>query len=159
MLYFVMLFNALKEVFNWILERVLQNKYPFPTVDAVIKYYDGKKFEGIVLVQRRFPPLGWAFPGGFVEHNETLEKAVVREALEETGLHITGLEQFHTYSEPKRDPRIHTISTVFLCISSGTIKHGSDAKDAKVFSLNSLPKLCFDHNRILNDMKKSGKLK
>ena len=151
--------SILKEIFNWVLERVLSNKYPFPTVDAVIRYYKNNKFQGIVLVERRFPPFGWAFPGGFVEHNETLEIAVKREAEEETGLKITDLKQFHTYSEPKRDPRIHTISTVFLCKANGTIKHGSDAKNAKVFQLNQLPKICFDHKKIILDIKKSGKLK
>ncbi|MBI2598387.1 MAG: NUDIX hydrolase [Candidatus Diapherotrites archaeon] len=147
------------EIINWFLERVLSNKYPFPTVDAVIKYYKNGKFEGIVLVDRKFPPLGWAFPGGFVEHNETLEKAVAREVMEETGLHITGLEQFHTYSEPKRDPRIHTISTVFLCKAEGKIQSGSDAKNVKVFPLEQIPPLCFDHQKILEDLKKNGKLK
>src|SRR3989344_544601 len=101
-----MAFGVIREIFNWFLERVLSNKYPFPAVDTVISYYGGKKFLGIVLVDRRFPPKGWAFPGGFVEHNETLEHAVAREALEETGLKITDLEQFHTYSEPKRKPPI-----------------------------------------------------
>ena len=151
--------GVFREIFNWFLERVLSNKYPFPTVDAVIRYYDGNKFLGIVLVDRRFPPLGWAFPGGFVEHNETLEHAVAREAMEETGLEITDLEQFHTYSEPKLDPRIHTISTVFLCCAKGKIVVGSDAKDARVFLPSQLPKMCLGHAKVLGDLKKSGKLK
>lgn len=154
-----MALGVFREIFNWILERVLSNKYPFPAVDAVIRYYDGDKFLGIVLVDRRFPPRGWAFPGGFVEHNETLERAVVREAKEETGLKITDLKQFHTYSEPKRDPRIHTISTVFLCHAKGKIKPGSDAKGVRVFPKDLLPKMCFDHAKVLEDLKKSGKLK
>ncbi len=147
-----------KEIFNWVLNRVLQNKYPFPTVDAVIKIFENEKFAGIVLVERKFPPLGWAFPGGFVEQGETLEHAVVREAREETGLEIQIEKQFHTYSEPKRDPRIHTISTVFICRAHGIPRKGSDAKNAQVFSLNKIPKLCFDHEQILKDLKKTGEL-
>lgn len=148
-----------KEIFNWILNRVLQNKYPFPTVDAVIKIQESdNRITGIVLVERKFPPLGWAFPGGFVEQGETLETAVVREAKEETGLDITVEKQFHTYSNPKRDPRIHTISTVFICSAKGKPKKGSDAKQCKIVSLNQIPKLCFDHEKILGDLKKAGEL-
>ncbi len=147
-----------KEILNWILKRVLQNKYPFPTVDAAIKYYEKGEFKGIVLVERKFPPKGWAFPGGFVEQGETLETAVVREAKEETGLDIEVEKQFHTYSEPKRDPRIHTITTVFICKASGKIKSGSDAKNVKLFSLDKIPALAFDHNRIFDDLKKAGEL-
>jgi ADP-ribose pyrophosphatase YjhB (NUDIX family) len=150
--------SVLWEIINWVLGRVLQNKYPFPTVDAVIKLFDGKKFLGIVLVERKFPPFGWAFPGGFVEQGESLEKAVVREAKEETGLDIEIEKQFHTYSEPKRDPRIHTISTVFICKASGKIRGGSDAKKAQLFPLIKIPRLAFDHDKILNDLKKSGEL-
>lgn len=147
------------EAFNWFLGRVLQNKYPFPTVDAVIKYFDSKnQFQGIVLVNRKFPPLGWAFCGGFVEQGESLETAVVREAKEETGLDITIEKQFHTYSQPKRDPRIHTITTVYICRASGPIKTGSDAKNVQVFGLNQFPQLVFDHDEILQDLKKAGEL-
>lgn len=146
------------EILNWVLKRVLQNKYPFPAVDAVIQYRENGKFVGIVLVERRFPPLGWAFPGGFVEQGETLEKAVVREAKEETGLDIQIEKQFHTYSEPKRDPRIHVISTVFICTAKGKFQQGSDAKNVQLFSLEKIPKLCFDHEKILADLKKAGEL-
>ena len=148
-----------KEIFNWILNRVLQNKYPFPTVDAIIKHQNAKgQFDGLVLVERKFPPLGWAFPGGFVEQGESLETAVVREAREETGLDVQIVKQFHTYSEPKRDPRIHTISTVFICTASGTPQKGSDAKHVQIYALDKLPKLCFDHEKILADTRKAGEL-
>ncbi len=149
----------IREILNWFLKRVLQNKCPFPTVDAVIKLFDSEgNFQGLVLVERKFPPLGWAFPGGFVEQGESLETAVVREAKEETGLDIEIEKQFHTYSEPKRDPRIHMISTVFICRASGKIKSGSDAKNVKLFPLEKIPNLCFDHETILDDLKKAGEL-
>lgn len=66
---------------------------------------------GIVLIERKNPPHGWALPGGFVDYGESFEQAATREALEETGLKVELLRQFHTYSDPARDPRQHTAST------------------------------------------------
>lgn len=126
---------------------------PFVAVDALIKHYEKKKLAGIVLVERKNPPKGWALPGGFVDYGETLEQAVKREAREETGLKIKIIRQLHTYSNPKRDPRIHCISVAFLCKASGKLKHGSDAKKVKVFPLNRLPKLAFDHKKMVSDSK------
>lgn len=108
--------------------------------------------DGIVLIGRRNPPLGWALPGGFVEYGETLEAAAVREAYEETGLTVELLRQFHTYSDPSRDPRGHTISTVFLARGRGTPRASSDARDVGVFRQRALPRpLVFDHGQVLED--------
>jgi ADP-ribose pyrophosphatase YjhB (NUDIX family) len=119
---------------------------PTPTVDIIIEIGDA-----IVLIERRNPPYGWALPGGFVDYGESYEKAAVREAEEETGLSVTDLRQFHTYSDPDRDPRQHTASTVFIGISNGKPKAGDDAAKAELFTLENLPKLAFDHARILAD--------
>ena len=123
---------------------------PVPTVDAIIEV--GEK---IVLVQRRNPPHGWALPGGFVDYGETLEDAVRREAFEETGLRITLKGQFHTYSKPDRDPRLHTITTVFLASAEGCPVGGDDALQAAVFGPEDLPALVFDHRDILDDYYKA----
>lgn len=130
---------------------------PVPTVDVIIEVGGG-----IVLINRRNPPHGWALPGGFVDYGETLEHAAVREAREETGLDVTLLRQLHTYSDPARDPRQHTISTVFVATAQGEPQGGDDAREARVFPLDGLPaQLCFDHRAIIEDyrnaVKKQGK--
>lgn len=120
---------------------------PLPTVDIIIEINDG-----IVLIKRKNPPEGWALPGGFVEYGESLETAAVREAKEETGLDIQILRQFHTYSDPLRDPRFHTISTVFIAKARGVLAAGDDAEKAKIFTKLNLPeKIAFDHREILED--------
>ncbi len=124
---------------------------PKPTVDIVI-LLDGDR---VVLVDRRNAPLGWALPGGFVDEGEGLESAAVREAREETGLEVTLLEQLHTYSDPRRDPREHTISTVFLARASGSPRGGDDAARAEAFAWTALPSpLAFDHGEILADARR-----
>ncbi|MFH0826329.1 MAG: macro domain-containing protein [Candidatus Omnitrophota bacterium] len=125
----------------------LQNG-PFTTVDAIIEVEGG-----IVIIERSNPPFGWALPGGFVDYGESLEDAVTREAKEETGLELTGLKQFHTYSMPLRDPRFHTIGTVFLAKAKGKPEAGDDAAGLKVASLKEIEKLefAFDHKKILQD--------
>ena len=121
---------------------------PVPTVDIIIEV-DG---DGIVLIQRKNPPPGWALPGGFVDYGESLEEAAVREAREETGLDIELTGQFRAYSDPARDPRQHTITNVFLARASGRPMGGDDAARAEVFQPNRLPSpLAFDHQRILDD--------
>jgi len=122
-------------------------KNPIPTVDIIIELE-----KGIVLIKRKNPPFGWALPGGFVEYGESLEEAVLREAKEETGLDIKNLQQFHTYSRPDRDPRLHTISTVFIGKGIGVPKASDDALEIGIFNKNNLPEnLAFDHKKILSD--------
>jgi len=122
-------------------------KTPYLTVDCIIRYK-----QGIVLIQRRHPPAGWALPGGFCEIGETVEDAVRREVREETGLELEGLKQFRVYSDPDRDPRFHTVSVVFAADGKGELKGGDDAKKAKVFKLDELPKeIPFDHRKIIED--------
>ncbi|MCD6429664.1 MAG: NUDIX hydrolase [Deltaproteobacteria bacterium] len=120
---------------------------PVPTVDILISYEGG-----IVLIERLNPPPGWALPGGFVDYGESLETAAVREAREETGLEVELISQFHTYSDPQRDPRQHTISTVFTAVGKGKLQAGDDAGKAVVYFQDNLPvKIAFDHRRIIND--------
>ena len=124
---------------------------PAPTVDAVILLPGDR----VVLVRRRNPPHGWAIPGGFVDEGERLDVAAAREAEEETGLVVDGLEQFHTYSDPARDPRRHTISTVFLARASGEPTGGDDAAEARAFPWSALPDpIVFDHREILADVRR-----
>ncbi len=120
---------------------------PFLTVDVIIEI-DG----GIVLIERKNPPLGWAIPGGFVDYGESLEDAVRREAKEETGLNIDIVRQFHSYSDPARDARHHTVSVVFIATASGRPNAGDDAKKAEIFTEDTLPEdIAFDHRQILDD--------
>ena len=120
---------------------------PYLTVDIIIRVQGG-----IVLIKRKNPPLGWALPGGFVDYGESLEAAAMREAREETGLRICLVRQMHTYSDPKRDPRHHTVSTVFIAEGAGVLRAGDDAAKARVFDPADLPKpLVFDHAQILSD--------
>lgn len=122
-------------------------KSPYLTVDAIIE-----TSSGVVLIERSNPPSGWALPGGFVDYGESLEKAVVREAKEETNLELTDLKQFHTYSNPDRDPRFHTVTTVFAAKAKGKPKAGDDAAAVKVFTEHSLPaNMAFDHRHVLQD--------
>ena len=121
-------------------------KNPVPTVDIIIEM-EGK----IVLIERKNPPHGWALPGGFVNYGESLEDAAVREAKEETNLAITLLAQLGAYSDPNRDSRLHTITNVFIASGQGTLMGSDDAKQAALFTEDSLPELVFDHQRILMD--------
>ena len=120
--------------------------HPHPTVDIIIEMESG----GILLIERKNPPLGWALPGGFVDYGESLERAALREAKEETALDIKLKSQFHTYSDPKRDSRKHTISTVFIATAKGEPVAKDDAKDIGIFIQDNIPHpLAFDHEEIL----------
>ncbi len=131
-------------------EKVQQG--PFVTVDAIIEINDG-----IVLIERSNPPFGWALPGGFVDYGESLEDSVRREAKEETGLDLENLRQFHTYSAPDRDPRFHTVSTVYIAKGKGKPKADTDAANLKVVKIKDLPKyiFAFDHKQIIQDYLKT----
>ena len=133
-------------------------KRPWVAVDCVVWYGNG-----IVLVRRKNPPFKgyWALPGGFVEYGETVEEAVVREVLEETGLKVNLVGLVGVYSKPDRDPRWHIISIAYFAKAvGGMLKASSDAAEAKVFNVRNLPrKLAFDHDIIIRDaLKKYGSL-
>jgi ADP-ribose pyrophosphatase YjhB (NUDIX family) len=118
------------------------------TVDAVVL-----RERRVLLVERGVPPPGWALPGGFVDAGETLERAVVRELEEETGLRARDVSQFHVYSEPGRDPRHPTVSTIFLVEAPGEPRAGDDARRAGFFGVDALPEpMAFDHARIVQDV-------
>jgi 8-oxo-dGTP diphosphatase len=133
-------------------EKVKSYLNPCPAVDIIIEVAGG-----IVLIERKNEPLGWALPGGFVEYGETLEQTAVREAKEETSLTIVNLRLLGCYSDPQRDPRQHTISTVYVARGEGTPRADDDAAGLGIYPLSSLPDpLCFDHRKILDDY---GRLK
>jgi len=122
-------------------------RHPLVTVDIIIEYGGG-----IVLIERKNPPYGWAIPGGFVDYGETVEEAARMEAREETSLDLEELAQFHVYSDPARDPRGHTISVVFTAKGRGTPVAADDAKQVRLFREGELPEeIAFDHRQILND--------
>jgi len=124
---------------------------PAPTADVVILLPGDR----LVLVERRYPPPGWALPGGFVEVGETMEAAAVREAKEETGLDVELLDLVGLYSDPHRDPRSHTVTAVWLGRADGEPRGGDDAAQARAFSWDALPSpLAFDHAEVLRDARR-----
>ncbi len=134
----------------------MQKKYknPVPTVDIIIEVHDAGSLKGkkIILIERKNPPHGWALPGGFVDYGESLEDAARREAMEETSLEVELIRQFHTYSDPGRDPRHHTISTVYIAKAKGQPLGMDDAASAEIFDIKNLPpEIAFDHAKIIKD--------
>lgn len=128
------------------------HRHPVSTVDIIIEVIRDDGQPGVVLIERKNPPCGWALPGGFVDYGETLEQAAVREAREETSLEVKLEYQLHTYSDPGRDPRGHTISTVFVASAQGEPRGRDDALRAAVFTAADIVfPLAFDHRRILTD--------
>lgn len=109
--------------------------------------------ERIVLIARKNEPLGWALPGGFVDEGETVERAVRREMMEETGLELADLSQFHVYSDPERDPRWHCVSVVFTARGVGEPQAGDDAGEIRLVRPDEVldTELVFDHALVLRD--------
>jgi 8-oxo-dGTP diphosphatase len=127
---------------------------PAPTVDIIIELGD-RPHRPIVLVERKFEPLGWAIPGGFVDYGESVEDAARREALEETGLEVQLIQLLQVYSDPKRDRRKHTISLVYVAEAIGLPVAADDAKALEIFELWNIPThLCFDHDQIVMDYRR-----
>jgi 8-oxo-dGTP diphosphatase len=131
---------------------------PYLTTDAIIEYDDGKK-QGIVLIERKNPPYGWALPGGFHEIGLTSKENAMKEAKEETGLDTTILHMLGVYDDPRRDVRAHTVTIVYAAKGHGKLNAGDDAKNAKVFNEDDMPwdKIAFDHAKIIKDYYESMK--
>lgn len=150
---FVLFSGESLKIFQKNIENYLQHisgklrEGPFLTVDGIVEYDNA-----IVMIERKNPPLGWALPGGFVDYGETVEDAVRREIKEETNLEFSNFKLLGVYSDPKRDVRFHTVSSVFYGKGTGELKASSDAKNAKIYKVDSLPeKIAFDHRKIIED--------
>ena len=130
-------------------------KYPRPAVTADVVAITNESEPKVLLIQRGGEPFKgcWAFPGGFMEMDETTEQCAKRELEEETGLVLTDLHQIGAYSKVDRDPRGRTITVAYLAIVDGPlpVTGQDDAVNAEWFSINELPPLAFDHNEILTD--------
>ena len=126
-------------------------KTPYLTTDGIIELYEQNDFRGIILIERKNDPKGLALPGGFVDVGERVEDALVREMKEETDLDVEITKLLGIYSDPKRDPRFHTASAVFIAKAEGQPKGGDDAKEAKLYALEEIPleQLVFDHADIV----------
>ena len=124
---------------------------PLLAADIIIELLDPPG-RPVLLIERRYPPLGWAIPGGFVDVGETLENAARREAREETGLNVTLTALLGCYSDPRRDARGHTVSAVYVATARGAPQARDDAKNVALFTPEQFPQLlAFDHQQILTD--------
>ncbi len=135
-------------------------KTPFLSVDGIIKLFDkNSSFQGLVFIQRLNEPHGIALPGGFVDIGECVEDALIREMKEEVSLDVKILSLQNIYSNPKRDPRFHTVSAVYVCEAFGTPIARDDAKEVFIYKLDEIPldKLVFDHKQIVKDFLKNLK--
>jgi 8-oxo-dGTP diphosphatase len=124
-------------------------------VDAIVFGYSKEQGVSILLIKRKYPPFkgDWAIPGGFVLDGESLEEAVERELLEETGIKINYLEQLYTFGKPNRDPRQRIVSVAYFGLVKSAqfekLNASTDAEEAQWFNIKNLPKLAFDHANIL----------
>lgn len=126
---------------------------PVLAADAIVerRLPDGRR--AVLLVERKWPPYGWAIPGGHVDYGESCEDAALRELQEETGLRGTLSYQLHTYSAPSRDPRKHCVSVVYVVNADGEPEAADDAKAVRFWPLDALPELAFDHAQVLDDFR------
>lgn len=125
------------------------------TVDAIVFGYSKNEGVSVLLIRRKYPPYKdkWALPGGFVLEKESLEEAVKRELLEETGITVNYLEQLYSFGDPDRDPRQRIVSVAYFALVKSALfqqlKASTDADEARWFSINNLPSLAFDHKEIV----------
>ena len=132
---------------------IFRYEYPHPSVttDCVIFGFDGSRLK-VLLVERGVEPFKgkWALPGGFLRMDESAEQGARRELQEETGLAAAYIKQFHTFTEPQRDPRERVVTIAYYAlVKLQEVKGGDDAARAEWFALDEVPALAFDHDQIL----------
>lgn len=124
---------------------------PLLAADIIIELLDYPD-QPFLLIERAYPPYGWAIPGGFVDVGETLEQAAIREAKEEISLDVSLITLLGIYSNPARDPRNHTVTAVYVAQAHGTPIAADDAKNVALFTFDTIPDLlAFDHATVLAD--------